>query len=817
MQSFFEDLKFGLRLLRKNPAASLIGALTLAIGIASCTTVFSWVDGVLVHPFRGASDQGRLAVMEMIRQGAPNGATQASLLDYRDYRDRMRTISGLAAYHEDVFSLGSGTDAQPVWGEVVSSNYFTVLGLPFEAGRGFQIEGGSETGGVPAIVISYRLWDSYFQKDPRVVGKKIRVNRQDLEVAGVTPPEFNGTQPGLLTEIWVPISVAPTLGMLDKSIYDNRANRNIYLLARLAPGATVQEAAAEAAGMAGRLEQEYPNTNKRIGATVLPLWKSHMGPPQLLLDPLRILSAAALLVFLIACANTANLLLARSVSRSKEFGVRISLGAGRWRLARQVLTETLILGGAGVLAGWPLTLWMADLLPSLVPKVGVSVSLGLHPNLRLLSFAMLACIVSALIAGVAPALFATRSDVHESLKSGLRGGSPSMKSHALRGMLVVGEVALASVALIGAGLFTRSLWNAREIDPGFDSSNLQLARFYMASSGYTSEETRSFSSRLTARLKVSPGIAEASYVDMAPLGSGAGPYSGVQVDGYTPSQGESMLISRNLISPGHFSVMKTPMVEGREFTDADNSAAVPVIVVNEAFARRYFGGANPIGRRVKCMGDWRTVVGVVKDFRTFSLTEPIRPHFFAPLQQYCPAGAQLYFLIRPKKEPEPALAAFRREAASVGPNAGAYFTMSLRDYTDVTMLPLKVASSLVAGLGLLALALAASGLYSVMAYAVTQRTGEIGIRLAIGARPWNVLTDVLGRGMVLAAAGLVAGWIAAFAMMRLAGSLLVNVSASDPAVFVLAGFFLALVALMATLVPAWRASRVAPMNALRSE
>ncbi|MCI0540448.1 MAG: ABC transporter permease [Verrucomicrobiales bacterium] len=819
MRTFCQDLLFGFRLLLNSPGLTAVAVLTLALGMAANTTVFSWIDGLLLRPFPGAAQGHQLTVLEMVTAGAPNGANQMSYLDYCDYRDNLKSLSGLAAHHEGVFSLGDDpANGQAVWGELVSGNYFEVLGVKPALGRVFTSEeNGDKLGAYAVAVISHGLWRRRFHADPLTVGKILRVNQRELTIVGVASPEFRGTMPGLIFDIWVPVTMGKELGMLSDAAFQNRGNRPLYAVARLRSGVAITQARTEAATFSSSLETMFPDSNRGVSATILPVWEFHSAAPELLLKPLRILMAISVLVLLIVCANVANLLLARSVARRKELSIRMALGANGKRLGRQLLTETLLLASAGTLVGLLLAFWMADLLPALVPRINVPIALGFQLSARVLAFTVLACVAATLISGVAPALLWLRSDVNEALKEGGRSGNQGKHSHKTRGVLVIAEVALATVGLIGAGLFVKSFRNARKIDPGFDRSNVVLARFHLAGTGFSTAEVQQFCLRLRDRLRSNPGVASVSYANQAPLGASAGPYTGVDVEGYVPALGESRSVNYYLVAPGYFGALRLPLLEGRDFKESDDGNSMPVVIVNESFARRYFPETNPLGRRVRCFGKWATVVGLAEDSKYFNIAEAPRPHFFAPFRQQARVGQQLFFFIKVDGPPNLVAAALRREVAAVDPKAAAFDVMPLVEWTEVTLLPQKVAANLLAALGLIALILAAVGLYSVMAYAVSQRTREIGIRMALGAQPRSVLGDVLRRGMTLTAAGLGLGIAAALAVTRLVESMLVNVSPTDLGTFAVCALFLASITLLASLLPARRATKVDPMAALRCE
>ena len=528
----WRDLKFGLRLLLASPGFTAVAVLTLGLGIAANTVVFSWIDGLLLHPFGGAADSNRLGVLETVIPSAPNPYTITSYMNYRDYRAHLKSLSGIAVHREDVFSLGEAPAVQPVWGKLVSGNYFSVLGVKPELGRTFTPEeDGDRLGAYPVAVISHRLWRSRFQSNRAAVGKTLRVNRHTLTVVGVAPPEFNGTLPGLAFDIWIPATMAPALGVYEEASFRTRDREGWYAVVRLAPGFTTEQARAEAVAYARDLERAYPRTNEGVSVTVLPVWRFHSAGPELLLGPLRILACAAILVLLIVSANVANLLLARSLARRKELGIRAALGASGIRLSRQLLTEVLVLASAGAVVGLLGAAWMSDLLPALVPKISAPVAMGFRLSGRILACTVLACFFTTLASGAAPALFWLRSDLNETLKEGGRSGTQGLDTHRAGGLLVAAEVALATVALIVAALFFESFHNARAIYPGFDRSNVVMARFYLPAMGFSPAEVLKFCSRLSNRLRQDSAITDVSYVDYAPLGSSAGPWAGIGVEG----------------------------------------------------------------------------------------------------------------------------------------------------------------------------------------------------------------------------------------------------------------------------------------------
>lgn len=814
--NLLQDLRYGLRNLRGRPTFTATAVLTLALGIAVSTVVFSWIDMVLLHPLSGTSDGRRLFIFES--KQPDNEGLNVSYSDFRDYRDNLKLSSVALAYQNNALSLGEGEHAERVWAELVSGNYFNVMGVQPLLGRFFlPEEQGDIPGAYPVAVISARLWRTHFHSDPHVLGSTIRVNRRELTIIGIAPPEFCGMMRGLAYEMWVPLTMGPQLNRFNERVLQDRPPRMFNAIARLNPGASIEQARAEATAVARELAARYPQTNEGFSVTLLSENEAHGTVRNRLGGPLWILMAMCVVVLLIACVNVANLLLARSISRQTELGIRLALGASRGRIVGQLLTEALLLAGLGTAASVPLAMWMEESIAYLAP-VSIGIPIQIEPaslNWEVLGFTMLICIVAALASGISPALQAIRPDVSESLKEGGRNGTSGAHSHRMRGLFVVSEVALAFVALIGAGLFVKNFEIAKAIQPGFDARNVLVSRFYTSMSGYTEDQRKQFCVQLRQRIEQAPGTVNVAYADSIPLGFGLGGQSDLQIEGYVPARNENMTVGRTRVAPGYFDVLRIPFLEGRDFTEQDDVNTAPVAIVNEPFARRYFAGRNPVGHKIHAMGKWLTVVGLVKGSKYYILTEPPRPYFYVPFRQV-PAPEDIVFYVRSAGDPVNTISTLRREAVSVDPNAGVFDAMPLSDYIGAPLFPQRFAASLLSALGAMSLLLAAVGLYSVMAYAVSQRTHEIGIRLAMGARPNDVLAMVIGKGIVLTAAGMLVGLAAALAGARLVAGMLANVSTSDPLIFIVTSLFIVCVALLATYLPARRASKVDPIVALRN-
>ncbi len=611
MGSLFQDFRYGCRMLMNNPRFAVVAALTLGLAIGASTTVFSWIDLVLLHPFPGVERPNELLAFETTR--ADGEHVENSYLDFRDYRDHLKTISGLAMFVPIPLNIGEADHAERVFGMMVSGNYFSVLGVKAARGRVFlPQEYADAEGAFPVVVISDQLWRTRFNADPQIAGKTVRINRHEMTIVGVTPPDFRGTMAGLAFDMWVPVVMQPQLQNLDL-ILKSRQTRQLYGLARLQPGVTVDQARQEIAELAKQIAKGSPATNQGMSATLVPVWKGRAGAGKVLLAPLQILAAVCLVVLLIACANVANLLLARFVARRKDFSLRLALGARRLRLVRQIIMESLLLAAAGAVAGIAMATWMRlrYLLP---PHATLPAALDVHLNGQALAFAVLLCLITALLAGAAPALHCLRVNFDDSLKESGRGATTRQSSHRLRSLLVVSEVSLALVALVGAGLFVRAFALTRKIDPGFEPSNVLVSSFFLATNGYNLEQRKEFCRRLREKLESGPGVTAVTYADGAPLGFQGSWWEPIEVRGYVPATGENMRIDRNVVAPGYFSLMHIPLLEGRDFTELDNESdkSTDVMIVSQEFQRHFLGTGTPIGRKVRGWGRWFTVVGSSK-------------------------------------------------------------------------------------------------------------------------------------------------------------------------------------------------------------
>ncbi len=809
------SLKYAVRSLAKTPWLTAVVVITLALGIAVNTAVFSWVRGVLLNPLHGVADVQRVVALENLY---PNGDSNnnSSYPDFRDFRDSSRSLAGVLAYQFAPLSLGNDDQAERVWAEFVSGNFFDVLGVRPAAGRFFRAEEWGEAPGKnPVAVISTRFWRRYFHSDPHIVGKTIRVNRQQLTVVGVAPTEFLGTVNGLSLDLWVPLSMDPFLNEAP-GWFENRGDRRgLRLLARLRPGVSLPEARTEIQTIARRLAQSYPRTNEGISATLLPMDQASEGLQSLIGTLLKTLLGAGAVLLLIVCANVANLMLVRATTRQKEFSIRLALGASRQRVIGQLLLESLLLAGLGGLAGVMLAGQMASWLRLFIPAQHLPLALDFPPDSAVLLYSLLISVLVGLLFGLAPALQTIRNDRLSGLNG--RGAIGDTRSHRLRGILVISEVALALFVLIGASLFFESFRHTKQIDPGFDPSNVLLAPLNLREAGYNTEEGTLFMRHLRARIEALPGVRAVSFADSVPLGFADGPKSDVQVGGYVPSRGEDMNVRNNPIWPGYFDLMRIALIAGRDFTERDDSQAPHAAIINETFARRFFRGKEPIGRQLQLGGPSWTVVGVVKDIKYRSLAETPRPYLYLPMQQAWVPGNSFVLHVRTVGLPQQFLPELRREMRSVDPKMHLFEVFTLSDYIGEAWFAQKIGAVLLGVLGTLSLLLAALGLFSVMAYSVSQRTQEIGIRMALGAQMIDVFRPVVGQSLGLAMVGIGIGLALSFALTRLVASQLLGVSATDPLSFVGVSCLLCAVALAASIIPARRATKVDPLIALRAE
>jgi predicted permease len=810
------DLRFAIRALRGSPGFALLAVMTLAVGLASTTIAFCWVEKMVLSPIPGSRDMATLAGIESVM---PTGSFQTnSVIEYLGFRDNLKLVSSVAASDTGAFTLGEGGGARRVWGELVTGNLFSTLGVKPYTGRLFrQGEIEDKLGAYPMAVISYRLWKQEFGADPEVLGKPIVVNRHKLTLIGVTEPEFRGTISGAAFDIWIPWTMTVELGVENKAAFEWKGSRGWNVLARLKPGVSFEQADAEVKAVAARMDAVAPKAVKGVSATLSPVAGLHFGLGYLLKEPLLLLLAFSFLVLLIVCSNIANLLLARSVARRKEYTIRLAMGAGSWGLVRLLTVETLLLSLAAGVAGIPMALWAGDAVAWLLPPTGLPISVELDINLRILGFVFAACVAAALISSLLPAILAFRMNLNEALKDDGRGQSASRQTHRMRSLLVVGEVALASFALVAAGFIYQTFRNVRQMRLGFEPKGVLVASLYLSDASYNLEQVEQFFASLQRRLSEAPGVKTAAYADQIPLDLGSHPWHDIVVEGYVPVKAAEMQVERSLVSPGYFDLMRIRLTEGRDFTERDVRKQPDVMIVNQSFAKRFFQGGAALGRKVRINNRTFTVVGLVADSRYHHPLERPRPYFYVPFQQYFNVGLPTTLYVRTEGDPSRAAQIMRREIAALDAGLGGFHAAPLAEYIVLGLMAEKIAAGFMGAIACVALLLSAVGLYSVMSYSVVERGRELGIRVALGASPMGVTRLVLGGGLALCAVGLAAGIGAGLWAARMVEHRLVGVSAKDPATVMAVAAFVLGIGALATLAPAWRATRIDPIAAMRGE
>jgi predicted permease len=815
METIWQDLRYSLRVLAKAPGFTAVAILTLAIGMGASVTIFSWVRAVLLNPLPGVAEPDRIVALESLTPDADWVPT--SYLDFRDLRDNCKLMESMSVAKPVALAVGNEDNIERVWGEVVSGNFFDLLRVKPELGRFFSpAEVDHQQNAHPLAILSHSYWSSHYHADPRVIGAMVRINHFPYTIIGVAPKAFHGSMPGLTFDMWAPATMYGQLASTGDSTLLDRKWRTFRVLVRLAPGVSIEQARAEVQSHAKDMARDNADTNQGMSATLLPMWKAHYGIQDSLLGPLSILIAACGVVLLIVCANVANLLLTRASTRQKEFSTRLALGAPRSRLVSQVLTESFLIAAAGSVAGLAVVSWLRNSFGWLLPRSSVPTLARAPIDAGVLLFTLALGFAVALLAGIAPALHAAKGNVHEMLKEGGRTGS-SVHSNRLRGLLVTSEMALAVVALIGAGLLVKSYRQMSDIRPGFDPEHVAVAQLDLSAASYDAQQADSFYQRLSEHLERQPGVAAVSYADYVPLSISAGSWEDLQIQGYVPLPGDNMKIYRSLVSPGYFGLMKIPILEGRDFNMRDDITAPPVMIVNQEFVRRYIATGIAVGRLVRGWGKWFRIVGVVQNSKIYRLTEAPQPYFYVPMRQIYRPEMGLVFYVRASSSISSAITALQRQAQAVDPAVPVFDVTSLNDIIAASLFAQRISASLLGVLGNVALLLAAVGLYGVMAYSVAQRTNEIGIRMALGALSRDVLRLVLGQAAKLAMMGVVVGIAVALALTRLMSTLLFGVSATDPTTFAGVALLLVVVALAASYIPVRRAMKLDPVVALRYE
>jgi macrolide transport system ATP-binding/permease protein len=812
METFWQDLRYSLRMLIKRPGFTFVVVATLALGIGANATIFTWIKAVLLASLPGIEQPEKL--VEIWGATRNNSALSSSYVDYLDYRDQNNVLSGLIAHQVLPLNLGRSEKPERVWGAIVSGNYFEVLGVKALIGRTFLPEEDRTPNTHPVVVIGYGLWERRFGADPKVLGRTITLNEHDFTVIGVAPKDFASPFAGLALDVWTPVMMKDYVARPHFSLTD-RGSRWLMVMGRLKPGATVPQAQANVAAIASHLEHEYPQTNEQLGVAVYSVMQSPFSLKQNMRPALAILMAAVAVVLLIACANVANLLLARASSRRKEIALRLALGGSRGRLVRQMLTESFVLASLGAALGLAIAFWTARSLAAFLPPYAIRAGFDTRPDAVVFAFTLGLTVITTLLFGLAPTLHASKLDLVTAMKDNTVTVGRGPRKISLRHSLVITQVALSMVALISAGLFVRSLREAYKADPGFDPHGVLLASFDPFLSGYDESRGREFYRRLVERIRTVPGIQSATLARRLPLTDGGIAFANVAIDGYAPAKDEDMRLNYETVGPQYFQTMRIPFVHGRDFDERDREGAHGVVIINETMARRYWPGGDALGRRLKLTKDWLEVVGIAKDVKNRSLSETPQPFLYLPLlQDY---RSNMILVARTAIEPEQMSQSVRAEVAALDPGIPIFDVKTLEEHVGISLFLQRMAATLLSIFGLLALSLAAIGLYGVMAYSVSQRTRELGIRVSVGAERRDIFKLILGQGLAISVVGLLAGLVAALAVTRLTAKLLYGVSATDPITFIVITLLLLCVTLLACYFPARRATKVDPMIALRFE
>lgn len=803
MGNLLQDLRYAFRALARAPGFAAVAILSLGLGIGAVTTIFTWTDRWVLNPLPVVKDAGGLLY---VNTRSPGGGTWAiSYPSYRDWSQRNRAFVGLTVFNLAQVGLRIDGGTERAWAVTGSANYFDVLGVPMLAGRSFRAE--EEHGAVQVTVLGYAFWQRRFHGDMGVLDRKLNLNGHDFTVIGIAAPRFGGAYVGLNMDLYLPVT---TRSVLDGGRpWEERGSQWLEGIGRLKPGVTAAAAGADMARVGRELDALYPDD---LNHPVLSPLRSQ-GASAVLLPVMSALLGVTALVLLIACANVANLLLARAAARQKELGVRLAIGAGRARLIRQLLTESLLLGAAGGLAGLLLAFWGRNAMKSFIPPAPFPIDFETSLNLRVVGFSLLVTLATVMAFGLLPALRASRPDLVPVLKDLATGSGARGR---LRGALVAGQVALSLVALVCAGLFLRGLARAQQVDLGFKNpETLLLVSTDLHLAGLPDSAGPATVDLVLERVRGMPGVLAAGTSDFVPLGFGGNSSAGIAVDGYTPAKNENMSVQYARISGGYFETMGLRITEGRSIGTEDRKGSGLVAVVNAAFVRRFWPGQAAVGKQFRRGEQSYTVVGVVQDSKYAKIIETPYSFIYYPVAQRYASDFTLH--VRTATPARGLIEPLRKEVAAAKATLPFLDPRTMGEQIIPATIGQRMGSRMLALFGGVALLLAAIGLYGVMSYSVSQRTREIGVRLALGADARGVTRMVLRQGLRLTAIGLVVGGVLSLGAGFLLRSQLFGLSPADPVTFGALTLLLAVVAAGATIVPARRAARVDPIIALRSE
>jgi putative ABC transport system permease protein len=812
MDTLFRDLRYSLRLLIKSPAFTAIALLSIALGIGANTTVFSVINGVLLKSLPYKDPESLVLVWGDGRtEGRLRKHNQVSATDVADFRSQATVFVDVATYTGWYPIVSGDSEAERIPAIQVGDGFFKVMkGEPL-LGRVFNREE-QEDGKDFVIVLSYGLWQRRYGGDPNIVGKIVSLNGRPYSIVGVMGPDFHPLPSALVApegQFYRPVAEA----------YDDSARdeRHLRAIARLKPGVTIEQAQAEAGVIAQRLEQEHPLTNKNQGAYVVSITDEIVGGIR---PTLWMVFGAVIFVLLVACANVANLLLARSTVRHKEITIRSAIGAGRAQLIRQLLTESLLLALVGGGLGLLLAIWGTGLVTSAGSRINPMFQ-GIHLDLRCLGFTFALSIITGLIFGLAPALQISKPNLAESLKEAGRGSGTSASRNRLRSVLVVSEIAMTLVLLVCAGLLIRTVLRLRNVDTGFNVRNVLAMNIGLPGIKYPKPENQvAFYREVTERIAALPGVKATGTTSVLPLSDNFDG-RGILVEDHPKPRGEEITVDLYIASPGYLRAMEIPLVKGRAITEQDTTDSARIALINSTMAAQLWPNEDPLGKRIKFPGSeknpqpWRTVVGVVKDVSQYALDQKPPMQIYVPHAQF-PTGFST-IVVKTENEPTAMTGAIRHEIQAVDKDQAIFQVTTLEQLMGQSILIRKFFMLLLLVFATLALVLAAVGIYGVMSYVASQRTHEIGIRMALGAQASDVLKLIIGNGMVLAMIGVAAGLAGSFALTRLLTGLLFGVSATDAVTFIVVSLALIAVALLACYIPARRATKVDPLVALRYE
>jgi predicted permease len=808
MRALIREFRYGLRALLKSPGFSVIAILTLALGIGANSTIFSWINSTLLNPIPGVPHASQYVELTA---GPAGDDAPLSYADYEDLRDRNHTFSSLIVYSLWSVDITGSAKPERVWAMFSSANYFDALDVHPVLGRQFLPAEGTKPGGASVVVISNRLWQTYFGGDPSIIGKTIHINKRPYTIVGVAPAVFQGTQSGLRADMWIPVMMAQQF--VSDNILQDRSAHWMLTIGHLKPDVTREQAQADMNILYGQIAKQFPEAHKDRDSLILhPLWRAPFGANYYLRTILFLLIAISGVVLLLACANVANLLLVRGVGRRREMAIRLSVGATRWRLVRQLLAESLLLGLSGGGVAMVLTLWSAGKLSDFVPPAEIPISMSVQADRTVLFATFVISLLTGLIFGILPALRASKLAPAAVLKEESGSASGGRSKARLSSILVVAQIAMSLLLLVCAGLFIRSFRLAEKFNPGFNPHNVLLDWYELGGIGYDQRPGTEFHREVFAKLQALPGVQSVALASWVPLGF-TNSISTIDAEGYVPRPHESMDMDFNRVSPNYLHTMQIPLVAGREFALGDTDKSQLVAIVNQEFARRYWPGADPLGKRLRADGRWFTVVGVAHNSDTDHLNQKPKPVVYLPLFQTYDSRVTIH--ARVAGDPLAYAPAVQNAVHELDADLPLFDLMTLDSRIQLNTTDDRIGGVFVGVFGILALVLAAVGVYGVLAYTTRQRTHELGICIALGAEPRDVFGLVLRQGAIRAFLGIVIGLAASFALTRALSSLLFGVSATDPLTFTAVAILLLFVALLACYIPARRAMRIDPVVALR--